>query len=121
MWDSAGHVATAVVSSILSAAFVGAVAAAYVKIINARHLTRRAVRQDEIDVLHRDIEDLRKDRDGLRVEIAELRKERDKEMSELKSEHTACLIEQERLRAGEKYLREAVDELKAEVATLRNG
>lgn len=93
----------------------------------------REARGDEIDVLQSAIADLRADNgnrktenEALRRELTEYRTVRDKDFNDLKDEHTACLIEQERLKASDEHqkhinahLSERVKKLETEVAELR--
>lgn len=87
------HIIVAVVSGVLSAGFVTALATAYVKVAAARHQHRREDRGDEIDVLQQTVKELRRDRD-----------EGKREMRALKDEHTACLIKTERLQSRVAWL-----------------
>jgi hypothetical protein len=103
----------------LATLIIGAGGAWVLKVLQARWGNKRQVRLDEIAVLHQAIEDLRKDRDGLRSDLDSVRLSRDRDMAALKSEHTACLIEQERLRASEKYLMERMASLEEDVKRLQ--
>jgi uncharacterized coiled-coil DUF342 family protein len=91
----------------------------------ARAKQARADRGDEIDVLHQEIVTLRTDRDAFRKELNEYRAVREKDFNDLKDEHTACLIEQDRLRSAEEYQRltnealtKRITKLEADVAQL---
>jgi chromosome segregation ATPase len=71
-----------------------AIWAVTLRYFNARAKHKRLVRADEVEVLHQAIDELRKDRDEVKIELAEVKVE----MNTLRSEHTACLLEQQRLR-----------------------
>jgi len=143
------------ITAVCTASFVAAVGKVYVTGVLARHKTqmeqvlaqhkvkieqdaadavqRREDRQNEITVLHQSIDELRGDRDALKREMGEQRayfesraNRRDKEINDLKSEHTACLVAMAEAKQSERWLAEQnarlterVRTLEAEVAQLR--
>lgn len=86
-----------------TAAVISAIGVAIVAIIGLWFTKRKEVRQDEVSVLHQSIAELRIDRDAIRQELRELhvtreteRKAREIDLGNLRDEHTACLLNQER-------------------------
>ncbi len=115
---------THLITALISGGTVGAIFAGYLKLTNAWHEQRRQVRGDEIDVLHNSIAELRTDRDQLQVEVRDNRRAWDKELNKLRSEHSACLLEQERQRGENRHLQAECDWMKErlkKVEAVQNG
>lgn len=89
------------------AGFLTVASRAYTLIYTTRHKTAREVRKDEIDILHESIAELRTDRDSAKNALSELR-----------SEHTACLLRQEELKASNRWLNNKVKEMEARILRL---
>jgi chromosome segregation ATPase len=116
-----------VAASVLSASFVAALSYAYIRIHNARFGSQRQTRLDEIGVLQDTLNKARSDIDTLRKELIEARaqyageaKAKDKELLDLKDEHTAVLVEAEGFRKTVDYLTNRVADKDAEIAALRH-
>jgi chromosome segregation ATPase len=124
------------IAALVSGGGVTAVAYAYVRVIRARHEVRAQTqaaeiqakvqaRSAEIQVLYDHIAELRKDRDAqkadgeaLRQELNDLHAAKDREMNDLRSEHTACLITTERLEVELRHEVERCTQLAGRVSEL---
>lgn len=101
------HILTAAVtSSVISALFAG-----YLKLVEKRHQNRREDRTDEVGVLYQQIKELRADNARLLRRLDD----RDEDVRSLKDEHTACLLEQERIRGEVAVLKHTLAELSAQL------
>ncbi len=106
------------ITALASGGLVSAIFAGYLKLTDMRHRNSREVRGDEISVLQDSIAELRTDRDQLQVEVRDNRKNWNKELNGLKSEHTACLLEQERLRGECRHLQASNTDLASRLQKL---
>jgi septal ring factor EnvC (AmiA/AmiB activator) len=134
------HAITSVLTAIISSGIV-------VKVLAWRYQTRlanqatelaqqagqRETRKDEIDVLHTTIDQARKDLEAKELERTADRKyyeardlRREKEMREMKDQHTACMVRTEGMEKENAHLAERARELddrnkalEAEIGRLR--
>lgn len=112
-------------STVLTAMTTGGILSAvfgfWLKYTGARHSQGQQVKKSEIEVLHQIISELRAERvrdrgeaERHRIEMQTSLNARNDEINDLKSEHSACLIEQERLRAEIAGLRRELRALRGE-------
>ncbi len=104
----------------------------YIRWMNARHKNNRELRQDAVALLQGEVQRLSEECRELRKQVTDIWERRDKEVSDLKSELTAALVENGTLRTQNKHLLERIKELtkhnaeleerlEAEVARLQKG
>ncbi len=125
MSDWSEKVLTVLISNLVTAGFVTALFKGWLSFKKVSHeqnrvdkiedhKLRRIDRKDEIAILHESIAELRRDRDHIQKDLAE----KDKIIAELRDEHTACLVEQERQRNRADYLQQENEDLQVRVSKL---
>jgi predicted RNase H-like nuclease (RuvC/YqgF family) len=102
------------ITGLLSGSFVAAVIGGLVTWSNARHKQQRENRADEVGVLHQTIAEFRVDRDRDKEEMAR----QGKDLGELKDNYTACLLNCERVKQENLYLRRDNRELTERIQAL---
>lgn len=105
-----------VLIAVISGGGALALAKAYIVVSGHRHKIGREDRGDEIDVLHGTIADLRKEKEECKSEGDAARKA----LSDLRSEHTACLMKQQEVRAENRWYREKIQALEERVKYLED-
>jgi chromosome segregation ATPase len=96
---------------VLGAGTIGAAWAGWTTYQKARYGQKRQIKGDEIAVLQGHIEHLREDRDRTNRDMGRELGKRDKELNEIRSDHTACKVNLERVQTENKYLTKRVDDL----------